>query len=154
MKKKLLSLLFSLASLALASCGGSNNVASSGATAVSAEMTIGGTYTVSPTVSGLVGTVVLQDNGGDNLSVSANGVATFSTALATGATYAVTVLTQPSGSICNVSNGTGTISSANVTNVTVVCSLNIITAAYWDNWSSSISIPNATLSSGIVKIGF
>ena len=145
MKKKLLSLLFSLASLALASCGGSNNVASSGATAVSAEMTIGGTYTVSPTVSGLVGTVVLQDNGGDNLSVSANGVATFSTALATGATYAVTVLTQPSGSICNVSNGTGTISSANVTNVTVVCSLNIITAAYWDNWSSSISIPNATL---------
>ena len=153
MKKRLLVLLFSITSLALASCGG-NNVASSGATAVSAEMTIGGTYTVSPTISGLVGTVVLQDNGGDNLSVSANGVATFSTALATGATYAVTVLTQPSGSNCNVSNGTGTISSANVTNVTVVCSLNIITAAYWDNWSSSISIPNATLSSGIVKIGF
>jgi len=36
MKKKLLVLLFSLASLGLVSCGGGNDVASSGATAVSA----------------------------------------------------------------------------------------------------------------------
>ena len=36
MKKRLLVLLFSLASLALVSCGGGNDVASSGATAVSA----------------------------------------------------------------------------------------------------------------------
>jgi len=36
MKKKLLVLLFSLASLALVSCGGGNDVASTGATAVSA----------------------------------------------------------------------------------------------------------------------
>ena len=36
MKKKLLVLLFSLATLGLASCGGSNDVASSGASAVSA----------------------------------------------------------------------------------------------------------------------
>ena len=36
MKKKLLVLLFSLATLGLASCGGGNDVASSGATAVSA----------------------------------------------------------------------------------------------------------------------
>jgi len=36
MKKKLLALLFSLASLALVSCGGGNDVASSGATALSA----------------------------------------------------------------------------------------------------------------------
>ena len=31
-------------------------------------------YTVGGTVSGLSGTVVLQDNGGDNLSVTANGI--------------------------------------------------------------------------------
>jgi len=79
------------------------------------------TYTVSATVSGLVGTAVLQNNGGNNLSVSTNGVATFSTALANGATYAVTVLTKPASQICTVSNGTGTIASANVTNITVVC---------------------------------
>jgi len=40
MKKRLLVLLFSLASLALVSCGGGNDVASSGATAVSAAAPI------------------------------------------------------------------------------------------------------------------
>ena len=36
-------------------------------------------FTVGGTVSGLSGTVVLQDNGGDNLSVTANGSFTFAT---------------------------------------------------------------------------
>ena len=64
---------------------------------------------------------MLQDNGGDNLSVSANGSFTFATALASGAAYNVTVKTNPSGQICSVSNGSGTIASANVTNVAVSC---------------------------------
>ena len=41
-------------------------------------------YQVGGTVSGLSGTVVLQDNGGDDLSVSASGGFTFATALAGG----------------------------------------------------------------------
>ncbi len=40
------------------------------------------TYSVGGTVSGLSGTVVLQDNGGDDLSVAANGPFTFATKLA------------------------------------------------------------------------
>ena len=79
-------------------------------------------YTVGGTVSGLSGTVVLQDNGGDNLSVSANGSFTFATALPTGAPYNVTVLTNPAGQTCTVSNGSGTVGSANVTSVAVSCS--------------------------------
>src|SRR5206468_3250496 len=71
--------------------------------------------------SGLTGTVVLQDNGGDNLSVSANGSFAFATKLAGGAAYAATVLTQPSGQTCAVSGGTGTVGSANVTNIAVTC---------------------------------
>ena len=81
----------------------------------------GTTYTVGGTVSGLSGTVVLQDNGGDNLSVSANGPFTFATALASGAAYSVTVKTNPSGQTCTVASGSGTIASANVTNVAVSC---------------------------------
>ena len=80
------------------------------------------TYTIGGTVSGLTGTgLVLQDNGGNNLAVSASGSFTFSTAIASGAAYSVTVLTQPTGQSCTVANGSGT-ASANVTNVQVACS--------------------------------
>ena len=79
------------------------------------------TYSVGGTVSGLTGTVVLQDNGGDDLSVTASGSFTFPTQLASGAAYAVTVKTQPSGQTCTVSGGTGTVGSANVTSVAVTC---------------------------------
>ncbi|HUK67149.1 MAG TPA: alpha/beta hydrolase-fold protein [Streptosporangiaceae bacterium] len=79
------------------------------------------TYTIGGTVSGLTGTVVLQDNGGDNLSVSANGTFTFATPLADGTAYSVTVRTYPSGQTCTASNASGTISAANVTNVAVAC---------------------------------
>ena len=72
-------------------------------------------------MSGLSGTVVLQDNGGDNLSVTANGSFTFATALAGGAAYAVTVQTNPSGQTCTGGQRRGTIGAANVTNVAVDC---------------------------------
>lgn len=82
------------------------------------------TYTIGGTVSGLAGDgLVLQDNGADDLHVAANGSFTFTTALASGTAYAVTVLTQPNGSaqICTVTGGSGTVSGSNVTTVTVVC---------------------------------
>ena len=81
------------------------------------------TYTVGGTVSGLTGTVVLQNNGGDDLSISADGGFTFATGIAVGATYSVTVLTQPTGQTCTVSpSGSQTMGSSNVTGMTVTCS--------------------------------
>jgi hypothetical protein len=65
--------------------------------------------------------VVLQDNGADNLSVSANGSFTFATPVVSGAAYSVTVQSNPSGQTCTVSNWSGTVGSANVTNVAVTC---------------------------------
>ena len=77
------------------------------------------TYTVGGTLTGLTGaSVVLQNNGGSNLTASANGAFTFTTAVESGGAYSVTVLTQPSGQTCTVTSGTGTV-SANVTNVAV-----------------------------------
>ena len=87
-----------------------------------ANATSGTTYSVGGTVSGLSGTVVLQDNGGDNLSLTASGPFTFATPLASGAAYSVTVKTNPSGQTCTVSAGSGTVASANITNVAVSCS--------------------------------
>jgi hypothetical protein len=79
------------------------------------------TYSVGGSVSGLSGTVTLQNNGGDDLTVSVGGTFTFPTRLVNGAAYEVTVLTQPAGQTCSVSNGTGVISGTNVTNVAVSC---------------------------------
>jgi hypothetical protein len=93
------------------------------------------TYTVGGTVSGLSGTAVLQDNGGDNLSVAANGSFTFATALATGAAYNVTVSSSPAGQSCTVSNAAGTIGSANVTNVTVTCASSPPATTVSDNFN-------------------
>ncbi len=82
------------------------------------------TYTVGGSVSGLNGTVVLQNNAGDNLTVSANGTFNFSTTVAHGNAYAVTVLTQPTGQTCSVTSGAGTVAAANVSNVSVSCTGN------------------------------
>src|SRR5207247_2486425 len=79
------------------------------------------TYPIGGTVSGLSGTVVLQDNGGDALSVSASGAFTFGTGLTSGSAYSVTVKTNPAGQTCSVANGSGTVGSAGVTNVAVTC---------------------------------
>ncbi len=79
-------------------------------------------YTVGGTISGLSGTVVLQDNGSADLTATADGSFTFATAIADGAGYSVTVSTQPSGQTCTVVNGAGTISGSNVTDVAVSCS--------------------------------
>jgi hypothetical protein len=79
------------------------------------------TYSVGGLLSGLSQTVVLQNNGADDLSLGTNGPFTFPASLADGTAYNVTVKTQPSGQICVIGNGTGTISGANVTSVTVTC---------------------------------
>jgi len=80
------------------------------------------TYTLGGTVSGLTGTVVLQNSDSQQVSVSADGSFEFATALANGSPYTVTVATPPAGQTCTVNDGSGTISGANVTNVAVVCS--------------------------------
>ena len=100
---------------------GSGMVGSANVTSAVVSCSSAPSYTVGGTVSGLSGTVVLQDNGGDNLSVSANGTFTFATSLVSGASYSVTVKTNPSGQSCTVASGSGTVGSANVTNVAVTC---------------------------------
>jgi hypothetical protein len=73
-------------------------------------------------VSGLDGTVVLQDNGADDLSVSADGSFTFARPRTAGDSYQVTVRTQPATRHCTVTSGIGTIGVDDVTSVVVTCS--------------------------------
>jgi hypothetical protein len=78
-------------------------------------------FTVGGTITGLAGNVVLQNNAGDNLNLNANGQYSFPTRVAQGAAYNASVLTQPEAQVCSVTNGSGTMGSANVTNVGVNC---------------------------------
>jgi hypothetical protein len=83
------------------------------------------TYTISGTVFGLVGSgggLVLQNDGGDHLSVGANGTFHFAGTVTSGSAYNVIVLTQPAEPTeqCSVVNGSGT-ATFNVTNVEVEC---------------------------------
>ncbi len=84
------------------------------------------TFTIGGTVSGLTGTLVLQNNGGSNISVTTSGAFTFTSAINSGSTYAVTILTQPAGQTCSVTAVSGT-ANANVSNVVVTCKTNVYT---------------------------
>ena len=84
----------------------------------------GGTYSINGTLSGLGSglSLVLQNNGADNLEISQNGSFSFPTLLADGDTYQVSVLTQPSGQNCQVINGGPlTVDGADVSNIFVTC---------------------------------
>jgi hypothetical protein len=110
------------ASLLLASCGGGG-----GGNAVP----VGGgplpLHAVGGTVSGLQGVVVLRNNGGDDLTVSANGSFQFPTGLTDGTSFAITVSTQPTApaQTCSVANGTGTMAGADARGATVTCTTNL-----------------------------
>lgn len=71
-------------------------------------------YYVAGTISGLSGTVVLQNNGSGDLSISSNGYFAFDSLVNNGSAYNITVLTQPSGQNCIVTDGSGTVSGADV----------------------------------------
>ena len=125
---------------------GSGTVGTANVTNVAVACTTAATFTIGGTVSGLKSStsVTLLDNGGDPDTVSTNGSFVFSTALATGTTYSVTVGTEPTGETCTVSNGSGTVGTADVTNVAVVCSSNSGGGgAYWIPYSAA-PIPGAT----------
>jgi len=99
------------------------------------------TYSIGGSIAGLSGTVVLQNNGGDNLPLSSNGSFTFDVSLQPGATYDVTIVTQPINQVCSVSNGSGTASAA-VTSVVVACSLSSTATDVW-RWVAGSDFVNA-----------
>lgn len=87
-----------------------------------------GQFAIRGTVSGLTGAgLVLQNNGGNDLPISANGAFSFANRLTDGAAYTVTVRTQPSGQNCVVRNSSGTIRGADASNVEVACVSNAFT---------------------------
>src|SRR5205085_1599596 len=88
-------------------------------------------YAVGGTLVGLANgaTVVLTNNGGNDLSLTTNGSFAFTSPVASGAGYAVAVKTNPTTpvQVCNVSAGSGTVGSGDITSVVVNCATSSFT---------------------------
>ena len=104
-------------------------------------------YSVGGTVTGLNGTLRLQNNDGNPGTINADGSFTFSARLPNGAQYDVKVSSKPQGQECTVFNGSGTIRSANVTNIQVVCT-NITSGV---TLSGKIKVPDGVVIDGSVN---
>lgn len=108
---------------ALAACGGGGKSVpgSSPSPAPPAVSPTTPTFTVGGKASGIVGKVVLQNNGADDLAIVADGSFVFGLLLSAGSSFTVTVKEQPVASHCSLSNGTGVVGSANVDGIGLTC---------------------------------
>lgn len=82
-----------------------------------------GFYEVGVNVTGVTGTVTVQNNGSDTLNFNSSGFQKFSIVQPTGSNFVITISSQPVGTVCSFDNPTlafGTIGAANV-NVFVTC---------------------------------
>lgn len=137
------------------------NIASTtrlGALAVATALSLsgcggGGKAGVGGTLSGLsdAQSVTAQDNGGDTLTLTANGGFRFGTELDSGANYNVTILTQPVNGFCQVANATGQIDTNGdlVSNVAIAC---IATNSVGGTVSGLTPGTAVTLSNGTVLV--
>jgi len=99
------------------------------------------------TVTGLVGGgLTLTNNGGDNLTVDANGAFTFRAAIGAGDAYRVSINTQPNSPVqaCTVSNGEGSVTGANITTVLVDCARFAFVANSGSNNISAYLVDNTS----------
>ena len=83
-------------------------------------------FSIGGTVTGLQGEgLVLQNNGGDSLSIERDGQFSFQTPIPDGSSFEVTVFAQPNtvlDEICRVTYGLGTVRGSDVNEVDVRCS--------------------------------
>ena len=100
---------------------GSGVIAASNVTVAIACQTV--KHSVGISVAGLAGAgLVLQLNGANDLSIGGNGASSFATAIDSGASYVVTVATEPANPTqsCSIKNGSGTIGNADVS-ISIAC---------------------------------
>lgn len=120
-----LAVLTLLCLLHLGGCGGNANGS-------------GTQFTVGGTVTGLAQgrQVVLNNNGSQTVTVTANGSFQFSYPNIQGTPYAVSISTQPINQSCSIANGSGR-ANATVSNITVTCTASASRYVYAVNGGDS-----------------
>jgi 6-phosphogluconolactonase len=119
----------------------------------------GANHSIGGTVSGLSGSgLVLQyvvgNNATSDLAITSNGSFSFAPHAASGAMYSITVESQPvnPAQICTVSNGSGVLAGADITNVTVNCNQSTRFAYVANKQSNNISAYSINLSGGLTPV--
>jgi N-acetylneuraminic acid mutarotase len=80
-------------------------------------------YTIGGSISGLSAGAVVLANGTSTVTISAGATTwVFPSGFPANGSYAVTVLTQPAGELCDIGNGSGATLTGNLDTVTVACS--------------------------------
>jgi len=96
-------------------------------------------YTVGGSISGLTVSSVVLANGTATVTVGANATSwVFPVSFAAGSSYSVTVKTQPTGELCQVTSGASGMNTGSVGNVTVVCGY-----GQW-TWEGGLNTVNAS----------
>jgi len=79
-------------------------------------------WSLSGRINGLARSGLLLSNGGEDVAIAANAASfAFPTQLVSGASYSVTIKTQPAQGRCTVGNGEGVVGSEAVSDVIVSC---------------------------------
>lgn len=100
--------------------------------------------------------VVLSNNAGERLTVTANGSFQFAELAAFGSSYAVAIVTQPATQVCAVSDGAGRNVMADVTSVRVTCAGRSYSVGGAVVGLSSTTTSNLTLANNgqdVIRIG-
>ena len=88
----------------------------------SVSISCDGTVTIGGKVYGLNGSITLQNNAANDLSVSSSGDFVFADNFSMGSSYLVTIASQPSsGQTCTPNNNSG-MATDNITSVEIICS--------------------------------
>ncbi len=125
-------LILCLVSLGLVSCGGGG----SGSSAPS-------TFSITGSISGYSGQVVLSNNGAAMPSITSPGPFTIAANLSTATDYDVTIPSPPSGYDCTVANGGPATATANVIDIAVTCVPWSVTGTI-SGFAGSVDVLNGT----------
>jgi hypothetical protein len=122
--------------LTLAGCGGGNDASTYIPTILIPTVE---NYTVGGTITGLTVSSVVLANGTATVTIDALSSSwVFPVSFTPGTSYAVTVQTQPTGELCEVTSGASGKDTGNVGNVTVVCGF-----GQW-TWEGGLRTVNAS----------
>lgn len=146
--------------LGIAGCGEVSKTPDGGtadAPAIDAAVDAPPGYAVGGTVSGFAGRdLVLQLNGGDDLTINADGSFVFPTRLDAQAPYQVTVRSGPvcPERICTVANDSGTIGTSDITNANVTCRMPLyrLVSLNWGDDSIRVTDDLAAISNNAVAV--